>query len=86
MHDVGVDAVESETQTSRASGESRIELEKSRRTATSDDFLVPGPTPESNEGWARWGISWIVFSLVLMVFMALLSFVCLLLANVTGLG
>jgi hypothetical protein len=52
--------------------------------APRDEFLLPGPTSTSNEGLARWGLSWIIFSVVLMGVMALISFVCLVLANWTG--
>ncbi len=57
-----------------------------RRKVTSDDFLIPGPTPESNEGLGRWGLSWLVFSIVLMGLMLLISFICLQLAVWTGIA
>ncbi|HUG15633.1 MAG TPA: hypothetical protein VMM78_11530 [Thermomicrobiales bacterium] len=57
-----------------------------RRAMTSDDFLVPGPSPESNEGLGRWGLSWLIFSLALIVMMALMSYICLVLARWTGLA
>ncbi|HMM42373.1 MAG TPA: hypothetical protein PKA95_10765 [Thermomicrobiales bacterium] len=47
-----------------------------RRSMEKDDFLVPGPTPESNEGLARWGITWLVFSLLLMLVMLGITVVC----------
>jgi hypothetical protein len=56
------------------------------RPATNDDFLMPGPTSESNEGLARWGLSWLLFSLVLMLLILGMSFVCWLLATATGIG
>ena len=56
------------------------------RPAAKDEFLVPGPTSESNAGLARWGITWIVFSLLLILFMLAVSFICWLLASWTGLG
>jgi hypothetical protein len=56
------------------------------REASDDIFLVPGPTPESNEGTARWAITWIVFSLVLMLLILAMSFVCWVLARVTGIA
>jgi hypothetical protein len=56
------------------------------RHTASDDFLVPGPTPESNEGLGRWGLSWLLFSVTLILLMLLLSFVCWLLATLTGLA
>ena len=55
-----------------------------RRALTSDDFLVPGPSPESNEGLARWGLTWLAFSLLLILLMLCVSFACLTLANWTG--
>jgi len=57
-----------------------------RRAMSSDDFLVPGPSPESNEGLGRWGLSWLIFSLALIVMMALMSYTCLVLARWTGLA
>lgn len=58
--------------------------EDRRRAMTSDDFLVPGPSPQSNEGLRRWGLTWLAFSLVLIVLMLCVSFACLTLANWTG--
>jgi hypothetical protein len=55
-----------------------------RRALTSDDFLVPGPSPQSNEGLARWGFTWLAFSILLILLMLCVSFVCLTLANWTG--
>ena len=55
-----------------------------RRALTSDDFLVPGPSPQSNEGLARWGLTWLAFSILLILLMLCVSFVCLTLANWTG--
>ncbi len=55
-----------------------------RRALTSEDFLVPGPSPESNAGLRQWGCTWLAFSLILMLLMLGLSFVCLTLANWTG--
>jgi hypothetical protein len=49
--------------------------------APSDPFLVPGPTAESNENLGRWGCSWLMFSIALMVLMAAMSWVCLVLAR-----
>lgn len=57
-----------------------------RRTRSSEDFLVPGPTPESNAGLRQWGCTWLAFSLILMLLMLGLSFVCLTLANWTGIA
>jgi len=57
-----------------------------RRALTSEDFLVPGPSPQSNEGLGRWGLTWLAFSLLLILMMLCLSFVCLTLANWTGIA
>lgn len=58
--------------------------EERRRAMTSDDFLVPGPSPQSNEGLRRWGLTWLAFSLLLIILMLCVSFACLTLANWTG--
>lgn len=57
-----------------------------RPARSSDDFLVPGPTPDSNAGLARWGLTWLVFSLLLILLMLGVSFACLMLAQATGLA
>jgi hypothetical protein len=57
-----------------------------RRPATNEEFLVPGPTAESNEGLGRWGLSWLFFSLALMIMMLALSFICWALAVATGIA
>ena len=57
-----------------------------QRGLTSDDFLVPGPSAESNEGMLRWGCTWLAFSLLLILLMLGISFACLTLANWTGLA
>jgi hypothetical protein len=54
------------------------------RPMTNDDFLVPGPTPESNAGLARWGLTWILFSVLLMGMMLLMSLMCFGLAKLVG--
>jgi hypothetical protein len=58
--------------------------EAARLSKTSDDFLVPGPTPTSNEGLRRWGCTWLAFSVALILLMLLITYVCWLLARVTG--
>jgi hypothetical protein len=58
----------------------------SQRARSSDDFLVPGPTPESNAGLRQWGCTWLAFSLILILLMLAISFVCLTLATWTGLA
>ena len=60
------------------------ERETARRAMTSDDFLVPGPTPTSNAGLRRWGCSWLAFSVALMLLMLGMAYLCWLLAHVTG--
>lgn len=57
-----------------------------RRPVEGDDFLVPGPTPESNEGLARWGITWIVFSLLLMLLMLGITVACYFIGTWLNLG
>ena len=71
--------------TSPASQPAATEAEP-QAARTSDDFLVPGPTPESNEGLRRWGCTWLAFSLILILLMLGISFVCWLLATWTGLA
>lgn len=78
-----MDAAEQRDETTQ---QEREAAEQASRTRASDEFLVPGPTAESNEGTLRWGLSWLVFSLVLMVFMLGMSFVCWVLARVTGIA
>jgi len=60
------------------------EPEAPRRAMTSDDFLVPGPSAESNSGLRQWGCTWLAFSIILMLLMLGISFVCLTVANWTG--
>jgi hypothetical protein len=40
------------------------------------DFLMPGPTPTSNEGCFSWGASWVLVSIVLLVIVAVMTVVC----------
>jgi hypothetical protein len=47
-------------------------------------FLVPGPTPETNEGCLRWGLTWTLFSLVLIVIVLVMSVGCWFLARGVG--
>lgn len=47
-------------------------------------FLVPGPTPESNEGCFRWGLAWTGFSLFLILIIAVITVGCYFLARVAG--
>jgi hypothetical protein len=61
-----------------------LDPEVARLSKTSDDFLVPGPTPTSNEGLRRWGCTWLAFSVALILLMLLITYVCWLLARVTG--
>jgi hypothetical protein len=60
------------------------EATETEHRLTSDDFLVPGPTADSNAGMARWGLTWLAFSVILILLMLCVSFVCLTLANWTG--
>jgi hypothetical protein len=48
------------------------------------EFLVPGPTPESNEGCFRWGLAWTGFSLFLILIIAVITVGCYFLARLTG--
>ncbi|MCO5177822.1 MAG: hypothetical protein M9890_12770 [Thermomicrobiales bacterium] len=52
----------------------------------SDDYLVPGPTAESNAGLARWGITWLVFSILLMLVMLGITVVCYFIGTWLNLG
>lgn len=47
-------------------------------------FLVPGPTPESNEGCFRWGLAWTAFSLFLILIIAVITVGCFFLARIAG--
>jgi hypothetical protein len=49
------------------------------------DFLMPGPTPTSNEGCFAWGASWVVVSLVLIVIVAVMSVGCFFISRLVGL-
>lgn len=51
-----------------------------------DEFLVPGPTSESNEGLARWGVTWLVFSILLMLLMLGITVVCFFVGSWLNLG
>lgn len=51
-----------------------------------DDYLVPGPTADSNEGLARWGLSWLIFSILLMLFMLGITVVCYFIGTWLNLG
>ena len=62
------------------------EAERRRRQRASDDFLVPGPTPTSNEGLARWGLTWLAFSLLLILVMFLITVSCFGFARLVGIA
>lgn len=47
---------------------------------------MPGPTSTTNAGTARWAVSWIGFSLVLMLFMLLITLLCFGIARLVGLA
>lgn len=49
------------------------------------DFLMPGPTPTSNEGCFAWGASWVVVSLVLIVIVAAMTVACFFISLLVGL-
>lgn len=49
------------------------------------DFLIPGPTPASNEGCFSWGASWVVVSLVLIVIVAVMMVACFFISLAVGL-
>lgn len=48
------------------------------------EFLIPGPTPTSNEGCFTWGASWVVLSLVLLVIVAIMTVACYFIALLVG--
>ena len=49
------------------------------------EFLMPGPTPTSNEGCFTWGASWVVVSLVLLIIVAVMTVGCFFLSQLVGL-
>lgn len=49
------------------------------------DFLMPGPTPTSNEGCFAWGASWVMVSLVLIVIVAVMTVACFFISLLVGL-
>lgn len=65
---------------------STLESDQQHTTGRNDEFLMPGPTSTSNQGTARWAISWLAFSIVLMLFMLLLSVICFGIARLAGLA
>lgn len=59
------------------------ETESTAETLPPEDqheFLIPGPTPTSNEGCFAWGASWVIVSLVLLVIVAVMTAGCFLIA------
>lgn len=48
------------------------------------EFLLPGPTPNSNEGCFAWGVSWVILSLVLILIVAVMSLGCYGISRATG--
>lgn len=50
------------------------------------EFLVPGPTPESNRGCFSWGLAWTGFSLFLILLVAIVTVGCYFLARATGMA
>ena len=49
------------------------------------EFLLPGPTPTSNEGCFAWGASWVIVSIVLLVIVGLMTVACFAIALLVGL-
>ena len=49
------------------------------------DFLMPGPTPTSNEGCFAWGASWVVVSVILLVIVMLMTLGCFAISLLLGL-
>ena len=49
------------------------------------EFLMPGPTPTSNEGCFAWGASWVIVSLVLLVIVAVMTVGCFFISRLVGL-
>lgn len=49
------------------------------------EFLMPGPTPTSNEGCFSWGASWVIVSLVLLVIVAVMTIACFAISLLVGL-
>ncbi len=60
--------------------------EAERRPMGKDDYLVPGPTADSNEGLARWGLSWLIFSILLMLLMLGITVACFFIGSWLNLG
>lgn len=48
------------------------------------EFLIPGPTPTSNEGCLAWGFSWVLMSIVLLLIVAVMSVGCFGISKLTG--
>lgn len=49
------------------------------------DFLMPGPTPTSNEGCFAWGASWVVVSVILLIIVMLMTLGCFAISLLLGL-
>jgi hypothetical protein len=77
---------ESEAPATGASTSSEVDLQGRRMQRTSDDFLVPGPTPTSNEGLARWGFTWLAFSLLLILMMFVITVACFGISKLIGIA
>lgn len=50
-----------------------------------NDFLLPGPTPTSNEGCFAWGASWVIVSIVLLIIVAIMTLACFAISLLVGL-
>lgn len=81
------DETSADAESAQSGAEPPADSEALRTTRIGDDqFLVPGPTSTSNEGALRWGLSWLLFSIFLMVLVGLMSLVCWWLATITGIA
>lgn len=57
----------------------------SQPTEDEHDFLMPGPTPTSNEGCFAWGASWVIVSIVLLIIVAIMTLGCFAISLLLGL-
>ncbi len=48
------------------------------------EFLIPGPTPTSNDGCLAWGFSWVLMSIVLLIIVAVMTVGCYGISKLTG--
>lgn len=52
--------------------------------APEHEFLIPGPTPTSNDGCLAWGFSWVLMSIVLLIIVAVMTVGCYGISRLTG--